>query len=58
LAGNPAGKSIELEMESKSPRPAPLTPWAKEWAELRGATPLFGYCSVEEAEKILTEFLA
>jgi len=30
---------------------------ADDWAALRGLTPLFGYPSVEEAEKILTDFL-
>lgn len=57
LVGNQAGKSIALEMETRSPRPAPLTAWAHEWAKLRGATPLFGYPTAEEAEQALTEFL-
>lgn len=57
LAGNQAGKSIELEMEVRSPRPEPLTSWAKEWGKLRGASSLCGYPTVDEAEKTLTEFL-
>ena len=48
LAGSPARKSIELQMG---------IPAAKEWAELRNETPLFGYQSVDEAEQTLTEFL-
>lgn len=48
LAGDQAKKSIELEMGKES---------AKEWAALRGTTPLFGYPSVEEAEATLREFL-
>ena len=30
---------------------------AREWADLRSATPLFGYPTIEEAEKMLNEFL-
>lgn len=30
---------------------------AKKWAELRNATPLFGYPTLEEAEEILIKFL-
>jgi hypothetical protein len=30
---------------------------AREWARLRATTPLFGYPSMEEAEKVLLEFL-
>ena len=41
--------SIRLEMGSED---------AKTWASLRSYTPLMGYPSVEEAEKLLTEFLA
>lgn len=42
-------KSIELEMGKEL---------AKEWAELRSATPLHGYYSdIEEAVKELEEFL-
>ena len=54
LAGNQVGKGIELQL---NPRPAPLTAWPQEWAKLRDATPLFGYPTVEEAVKQLTEFL-
>lgn len=48
LAGDSARKSIELQMGK---------PHAKEWAELRSATPLFGWVTIEEAEKTLMEFL-
>lgn len=48
LAGSSAEKSIELEMGKQS---------AKEWATLRQATPLFGYQAIDEAEKVLREFL-
>jgi hypothetical protein len=48
LVGDQARKSIELQMGKQD---------AKEWADIRGATPLFGYPTVEEAEKKLTEFL-
>ena len=41
-------KSIYLQMKD---------PGAEEWAKLRGATPLFGYPSIEESEEILKEFL-
>ena len=45
---NQARMSIMLQMGRQE---------AKVWADIRGATPLFGYPSVEEAEKLLTEFL-
>ncbi len=49
LAGpNTAKYSIELAQGSET---------AKLWAEMRGLTPLFGYPTVDEAEKILCEFL-
>jgi len=48
LVGDQAAKSIWLEMEK---------PLAKEWADLRNHTPIFGWIGEEEAEKILTEFL-
>lgn len=32
-------------------------PLAKEWAELRSTTPLFGYPNLKEAEQVLGEFL-
>ena len=48
LAGNQAEKSIHLQMGKKH---------AKEWANLRHNTPLFGYPTIDEAEKTLTEFL-
>ena len=54
LVGNQAGKSISLEMEQKR---SPVVEWAKEWAEVRGASPVFGYLSLEEAEAALWEFL-
>ena len=49
LAHDQGFKSVQLEAG---------VPFAKEWAELRSATPLFGYLTIEEAEKILTEFLS
>jgi hypothetical protein len=58
LAGNPAGKSISLEVEAARGASDPRPAWAREWATLRGATPLFGYQPVEEAEDVLTDFLA
>ena len=49
LAGpNSAKYSIMLEMGREE---------AKEWAAMRDLTPLFGYPTVDEAEKILREFL-
>lgn len=49
LAGDEARKSIELQMGKQL---------AKEWAELRNATPLFGYYpDIEKAVKELEEFL-
>ena len=49
LAGtNAVGMSIGLQIGK---------PEAKVWAKLRGLTPLFGYPTVEEAEKILDDFL-
>jgi len=49
LAGNAAHMSILLEMGR---------PEAQLWAKLRGATPLRGWQSVEEAEKELSEWFA
>ncbi len=43
-----AFKSIQLSMGNGN---------AIEWAALRGATPLFGYPTVDEAEATLTDFL-
>jgi hypothetical protein len=48
LVSDQARKSIELEMG---------LPAAMAWAKLRNATPLFGYPTVEEAEKQLAEWL-
>lgn len=48
LVGNQAHMSILLEMNN---------PLAQQWAKLRNATPVFGWVTVEEAEKILTSFL-
>ena len=48
LVGDQGKKSIELQMGMES---------AQQWKALRSATPLFGYPSVEEAEKELAEFL-
>ena len=54
LADNQAEKGIALQLESKL---RPVVPWAREWAKVRGASPLFGYPTIEEAEAQLTEFL-
>jgi hypothetical protein len=45
---NQANMSIRLQMGHAD---------AKQWSELRGLTPLFGYPTVEEAEAVLTRFL-
>lgn len=50
LAGpNSAHMSILLEMKN---------PQAEMWARIRDATPISGWASVEEAERVLTEFLS
>jgi hypothetical protein len=49
LVKNQAGKSILLERGDKG---------AEAWAALRGATPLHGYPTVEEAVATLTKFLS
>jgi hypothetical protein len=49
LVGDQANKSIELQMQK---------PDALMWAKVRGATPLHGYPTVDEAEAILKEFLS
>jgi hypothetical protein len=48
LVADQVHKSILLQMRS---------PAALEWQKLRNATPVFGYPTVEEAEKELIEFL-
>jgi len=52
LADNQAAKGIAIQME----RPAAPVKWASEWAKVRGASPIFGYPTVEETEKQLTDF--
>lgn len=54
LVGDQAKKSLLLD-----PRMAgsPFSSLVKEWAELRGTTPLFGYPTLSEAEELLEEFL-
>lgn len=47
LCQDSASKSIELEMGRTR---------AKEWAKVRNASPIFGYATVEEAQKTLAEF--
>ena len=49
LVKDQARKSIELKMKK---------PAALEWARLRNLTPLSGYLTIEEAEKVLAEFLS
>jgi len=48
LVGSSAEKSIKLQMETKE---------GKEWAEILNTTPIFGWKTTDEAEKILTDFL-
>jgi len=48
LVDGQAGKSIKLEMGQ---------PEARQWAALRGTTPLMGYPSQAEAEKQLAQWL-
>jgi hypothetical protein len=48
LVGDQVRKSIELEMRKES---------ALEWCALCTASPLQGYPTIEEAVKVLTEFL-
>jgi len=48
LVASQARQSIDLQMRK---------PHAVEWAALRATTPLRGYPSVDEAEKVLAEFL-
>ncbi len=48
LAGGAAMKSIALQMGKQ---------WAQEWAALRQETPLSGWCTIEEAEQQLAQFL-
>lgn len=52
LEGDQAAKSIALSL------PDGMVPWAKQWAALRSATPLFGWSSdKEESRNTLAEFL-
>lgn len=55
LAGDQAKKSILLDPRMGNSLAYSL---AQEWAALRQTTPLFGYGTVEEAEKMLTEWLS
>ena len=55
LAGDQAKKSILLDPRMSTSLAYSL---AKEWADLRNASPLMGYGTVEEAEKHLTEWLS
>lgn len=49
LVGDQAAMSIKLSLQK---------PDALAWAKLRNAAPMFGWVSVDEAEKQLTEFLS
>jgi hypothetical protein len=49
LVKDQAKKSVELAMGNEH---------AKQWADLRSASPLFDYPTVEEAEKSLKEFFS
>ena len=53
LVENQTAKGISLAME----RPTMPVLWAYEWSKLRNSSPIFGYPTVEEAEKQLKEFL-
>jgi len=48
IAGDVVNKSILLDLGN---------PLAREWAQVRGASPVFGYSSVDAAEATLTRFL-
>lgn len=48
LAADLARRSIELQMGK---------PEAKQWANIRGTTPLRGYQDVDETEQVLGAFL-
>ena len=48
LVGDQVKKSIHLQLGKES---------AVQWSKLRGLTPLHGYPTVEEAQKILEDFL-
>jgi hypothetical protein len=47
-----AGDAVEMGIKLKMGRTE-----AKKWADLRLATPLFGYQTVDEAEAVLREWL-
>jgi hypothetical protein len=55
LAGDQAKKGIMLDPRMEG---SPGHSLAKEWAELRSWSPLFGYPTVDEAEKMLTKWLS
>lgn len=52
MVDNQAAKGLSLAME----RPTMPVLWASEWSKLRNKSPIFGYPTVEEAEKQLKEF--
>lgn len=54
LAGDQAKKSILLDPRMSG---SPGYSLAKEWADLRSWSPVFGWITVEEAEKQLTDWL-
>lgn len=54
LVGDQAKKSILLDPRMEG---SPFYSVVKEWAELRGASPLFGYPTISEAEEVLEELL-
>lgn len=54
LVGDQAKKSILLDPKMG---PSPFSSLIKEWAELRGHTPLHGYPTMIEAVEALEEFL-
>lgn len=57
LAEQSAAKSILYAVESIRPLDDLRPRLAVEWANLRGYAPLFGYQTVDEVERVLTDFL-
>lgn len=57
LVRDEALKSMTLEAEQRRAPFAGSPRFAEEWADLRNASPLFGYVDKQEAIKQLTEFL-
>lgn len=60
LVGKQVSKSIALQRARELATESSILPnWPAEWAELRGTVPtLFGYPTVEEAERQIEKFLS